>query len=693
MPKLTLFFAFLFLVLGLLAGFYNPLILLVSLLPLLFLFLRHRKKDIAIGLSFLLLGFLLAFFLPRGQEGDIDSLFLVVERKEGYCLVQGLSGRYLLYDRNGEYTLFSLVSIQGTTEPFGFSHFEQQFDFASYLRSKGVFRILQEKETEFLFRSPLDMGVVKSYAFAYLDPDSETIASSLLFGASLYDLKDYAALTELGLVSSMALGGFHLSFLLETVHRLLGRKNRKIADVIDLVVLVPFLFLSSFRFAVRRIFLSRLLFVVNRRLPKRLESLDVLSLAAILMLVLEPYCILSASFYYSFPFLFLLRLFPEKHNGKRSFLPFFVVMTLFFVPLRLSDTYALSLVGPLLQVAAIPLCHLIFLASLFLLLVPPIGVLAKVLVSFLLRMASFCHSWSPFLVSGKLSVLFLVVFYALLVLALLLRTYNMRRLFKRTLLASVLFHSTAFLPDFLPHHEIYFVDVDQGDCTLVRNGQGNFLIDTGGSIHDDLARECLVPFLRSKKIRKLDAVLITHYDWDHYGALDSLKSLFPIERVYDAEDFLKMPDQSITIAGIEVTNLNVHGTGSDANEQSGVYHFSLKGNDILVMGDAPKDVEVKILRDNPDLHADILRLGHHGSDTSSSEAFLSAVDPDIAILSVGENNSYGHPSPETIATLRKLGIPFRRTDLEGTIAYDFDAFSTIIETWTAFFSATSETRQ
>ena len=111
------------------------------------------------------------------------------------------------------------------------------------------------------------------------------------------------------------------------------------------------------------------------------------------------------------------------------------------------------------------------------------------------------------------------------------------------------------------------------------------------------------------------------------------------------------------------------------------------------MGDAPKEIEESILKDHPDLRADILRIGHHGSATSSSEAFLSSLSPEVAIISVGENNSYGHPSKETMDRLKELDIPCRRTDLEGTITYDFDSLSSIIETWTPFFTVTSAIRQ
>lgn len=674
-----LFVLLVFFLIGLLSGFLTPFLLLLAFLPGAYLFHRREKKKVVVGLSLLALGFLLAFFLPKGTSGKIADLFLVVERKESYCLLFSFQGRYLLYDKEGEFTLFSLVRIQGVGEDFDFSHFEQQFDFGQYLQTKGVYHILQAEEKTFLFRSPFDLSSWREHALTELDEDSRILADSLLFGASLYDLSGYKALTDLGLVSSMALGGFHLSFLLSVVNALLGKKRRKIHDIVDIVILLPFLFLSSFRFAVRRIFLTRLFSAVNRRRKKRLSSLDLLSLVCFLMLLFEPFSLLSSSFLYSFPFLFFIRLFPIKRDEKLSYFRFFIVLTLFFLPLRLSDSYSLSLIGPFLQIVAMPLSHLIFLLSLFLLLCPPLGIAVNALSHFLLSIADWSYHYSPLLVSGKIPLLLLVLFYALFLLSQVLRIYRMKKPSTRYFLLSILILSSSFLPDFLPHEAIYFVDVDQGDCTLVRHGRKNFLIDTGGSLFTDMATECLVPFLTSLKVDHLEAVLITHFDWDHYGALESLQENFPVEKVLTFEDFLESPDEAIEVAGLPIRNLNTDIQGKDSNGQSGVYLFSLAGKKILIMGDATKETELEILKRNPDLDVDILKVGHHGSDTSSSEKFLRAITPEVAILSVGENNSYGHPSQETLETLSKLGIPYRRTDQEGTITYQFSLFSSMIE--------------
>lgn len=665
------FFAFLFLAIGLLAGYMSLFLLFLILLPTAFLLSRRQWKTLCWGFVLLLAGLLLSFFLPRGQTEPINGLFFVVERKDSYCILLSWQGRYLLYDSKYDLTLFSIVRIIGEGRPFGFSHFEQQFDFEAYLNTKGVYLLLDPDSKELLFRSPFDLRPLKEYAFSHLDKDCRLLADSLLFGASLYDLEHYPVLNSLGLTSSMALGGFHLSFLLAMANKILGKKNKKIYPMVDLSIVTLFLVFSSFRYAIRRIFLTRLFHLINGKRKTPFSSLAILSFVAIFMLLLEPFSILSPAFYYAFPFLFTLRLFPSKREGKWNYLQFFIILTLFFLPMRLDSTYVFSLLSPFFQLAIMPLSHLIFLLSFTCFLLPHMGFAVSLLSRFLFFSAEKVHTVSPVFVSGKLSFALYFAFYLLLFLALTFRAYHRRKPFMAFLAASVTLLSSSFLPDFRPHQSLYFIDVDQGDCTLVRNGRGNILIDTGGSKRDDIANDCLIPFLHSLKITRLDAVIITHYDWDHYGALQDLKDSFCIDAVYDAQDFLEADNHTLPIIGLEIQNFNRYGDGMDSNGQSGVYSFALSGKKILIMGDAPKEIEESILEDHPDLRADILRIGHHGSATSSSEAFLSSLSPEVAIISVGEQNSYGHPAQETLATLAKLDIPVRRTDIEGTIHYVF----------------------
>ena len=660
------FFSILAFVLGAISFLYSPFFLLLFLPLAYFLFRRRKKKELVLSLVFLGLSLLLFFLFPKGNSGPVEGTFLVIGRKESYCLLFSFKGRYLYYDQ-GENNLFSLLRLKGTGEEFHFRHYEQSFDFENYLKTEGVFHQLQVEKNEILFSSKLNLSRLKEYLFRNLDEESQPLVDSLLFGNSLSSLSSHSQIESLGWTSLLALGGFHLSFLLFLLNKFLGRKGRDCYQLLSLLISLLFLIFSLFRSSMVRIFLIQLFTFFNRLFKKKISSLNLLSLVALFMLVFNPYFLISPSFYYSFPFLFILRFFPLRKMAKGKVF-FFLFLTLFFLPYGLSQQYEFYILAPAVQMLLTPLSHLLFLLSLFLFVLPPVGFLLSPLCHFLFFLSEKVVALSPSLVSGRPALLFFLFFYALLLFALVFLTYRMKKLFFFATMGVLACLGLVFLPDFSNHVEIHFIDVGQGDCTLVRNGRSNFLIDTGGSLYDDLAKECLIPYFKSLKITSLDAVLITHYDFDHYGALESLKENFPVEKVLDGYDFL---DQgTIDIGGVEIENLNLWAEG-DSNSQSAVYSFSLEEKEILIMGDAPKEVERKIMEQYPNLSCDILRLAHHGSKTSSSREFLSFLSPEVSIISVGVDNLYDHPSPETIMTLEELNLEYHRTDEEGTIAFRF----------------------
>ena len=213
--------------------------------------------------------------------------------------------------------------------------------------------------------------------------------------------------------------------------------------------------------------------------------------------------------------------------------------------------------------------------------------------------------------------------------------------------------------------EVSFINVGQGDCTLIRHHQKVILIDTGGLTYNDVASGTLIPYLRKKRIYKIDAIFITHYDYDHYGALEGLQKEYKIKNVFDY--YSSYP---VSVNGLTFNNYNTYGTTSnEENDRSLVLSFHFLNKDFLIMGDAPKWVENEIMKDYESIPCDILKVGHHGSDTSSSDKFIQYASPEIAIVSCGKNNKYGHPSKSVVETLNKYHIPIRRTDLEGTITY------------------------
>ena len=243
--------------------------------------------------------------------------------------------------------------------------------------------------------------------------------------------------------------------------------------------------------------------------------------------------------------------------------------------------------------------------------------------------------------------------------------------------------------------QIWFLDVGQADSILIQNGDANMLIDAGNN--EDGKK--LVSYFQSLGIESFQYVIGTHAHEDHIGGMDDIIDNFNIDTFY-------MPDAITTTAtfesvldSLEAKNIAFQTTSidsifklgnatidvlyvgtddSDLNNTSIVLKLTYGNTSILFMGDAEKEVETII--EKKDISADVLKVGHHGSNTSSSKTFLEKVNPNYAIISVGTGNSYGHPSNTTIQNLENQNIQIYRTDENGTIIMTSDGTNITFQT-------------
>ena len=176
-----------------------------------------------------------------------------------------------------------------------------------------------------------------------------------------------------------------------------------------------------------------------------------------------------------------------------------------------------------------------------------------------------------------------------------------------------------------------------------------------------MAEESLIPYLRKRRIYKLDAIIASHQDYDHVGAVESLMKHFEVKRyVKDKEDF------PLTIGEMTFYNYNTF-DAEEENDKSLVLSLDFMDQAWVFTGDAPIWIEKAILKEHGPIDCDVLKVGHHGSDTSTCAEWLDALTPSLAVISCGRKNKFGHPKPSVLALLEQRGIPIRRTDLEGTI--------------------------
>jgi beta-lactamase superfamily II metal-dependent hydrolase len=251
----------------------------------------------------------------------------------------------------------------------------------------------------------------------------------------------------------------------------------------------------------------------------------------------------------------------------------------------------------------------------------------------------------------------------------------------------------------------YFINVGQGDATLIQTPDGKTVLIDGGETNTGIVSQ-----LQELDIQRIDLMVATHPHSDHIGGLVQVLQSFPVAKVVTSgqphttlvyEHFLdgiagaqaeyvevKRGDV-ISLGGIDFHILNpANNIDPDLNENSVVIQFTYGQTTFLMMGDSGADTEAALMSAGIPLKADILKVGHHGSTSSSTIAFLNAVQPKIALYSAGINNQYGHPAPQTLAALQAVGATVYGTDQNGTIDFNVDLNGYTINTFQEIVKAT-----
>lgn len=248
--------------------------------------------------------------------------------------------------------------------------------------------------------------------------------------------------------------------------------------------------------------------------------------------------------------------------------------------------------------------------------------------------------------------------------------------------------------------KVHFIDVGQADATLIEVKEGkaqyNVLIDAGNWDRIDV-----IDYLNEKKIKKLDLVIGTHPHADHIGQLDKVIKNFDVEEVWmsgdtnDSQAYINaleaIDKYQVTynepregdvykIGPLKIDVLNPIDVDGNLNNGSIVTKLTLRDVRFLFMGDAEKEVEDRLIQEYDDLKVDVLKVGHHGSRTSTTEAFLNEVNPDIAVISSGTSNEYDHPHDEIVDRIQGSGINLYLTNFNETTVIATDGTKLAVKT-------------
>ena len=544
--------------------------------------------------------------------------------------------------------------------------------------------------------------------------DAAGFAIALLVGDKQgMDYETDTAFKISGISHIIAVSGLHVTILFSLIYLLVWRR-RWLAMVIGLPVLFFFAAVAGFSPSIMRACIMQALMVIAMTFKKEYDPPTALGFAVIVMLLVNPWTVTSVSFQLSVACMVGLFLFAQpicswlmdkkrlgRWKGRKAKIANTVSAsvgmslgaTIMVTPLCACYFRVVSLVGVVTNLLVLWIITAVFygVMAVFLLGViwAPFGRIIGWIVAFAIRyvlliakaMASF--PLAAVYMDSIYMVLWLIFAYILLAIHLLVKKKQVPVLGCCAVIGLCLALMVSWLEPQQDECRVTVLDVGQGQCVLLQSHGKSFVVDCGGD-SDKAAADTAANALMSQGIFKIDGLILTHYDRDHAGGAQYLLSRIPAELVYlpncaDEDGASETICNAATEVQVNAMVTNTFGNAKITlipsqndlldNESGLCVLFQTENCDILITGDRSAAGERELMRmiDLPKL--EVLIVGHHGSKYSTGQYLLDVTQPEIAIISAGLDNSYGHPAQEVLERLQNIGCKIYRTDLQGTVIY------------------------
>ena len=543
------------------------------------------------------------------------------------------------------------------------------FNYKEYLNNKKIYLLMKANSITVIKKNNNILYKIKNNIYKKISNyKSEKYLKIFILGDKS-DL-DKDIFNKLGIIHIFSLSGLHISLIVFLL------KKIKCKNIIIYLFLLFFLFLTNFNVSTLRASLSFLFLNINNKYKLDISSLDRLIILACLFLIINPYYIYDLGYIFSFLISYSIIKFECNNIIKISLITFITSL-----PLVINNNFSINFLSIIYNIVLIPIVSFIIYPLTIISMILPIDNILFNIVNLFEKLCSILEQIKVFTFSfSKIPIILIIIYYLILFSKIKYKSYI-------NIFMIIIFY---FIGIYMIYPRIYFIDVNQGDSALIRYKNKNILIDTGGRYNKEIYKDSIL-FFKSIGVKKIDYLILTHGDFDHMGESINLVNNFKVDKVifncgpYNEleQDLIRVLDKKkieYDACINEIDNLYFLQTKEydNENDNSNVIYMELNNYKFLFMGDASITTEKEIINKYNLPSIDVLKVGHHGSKTSSSKTFINEINPKYSIISVGKNNRYGHPNKEVLNNLDNSKI--YRTDEDGSIMFKIKNNKLKIET-------------
>ena len=590
------------------------------------------------------------------------------------------------------YNIGDLVELKGKIELPNKNTIPNLFNYKNYLKSKNINITIKPTSIKLLKQNKKIKYKIKENIINYIEKykTKEYLKTFILGDNSNLEKNILTSYQTNGISHLFAVSGMHLSLFSNILLLILKKinKNETINYLIIIIFFIFFAFLTNYTPSILRALILYILTTLNKQLNLNIKTIYLLIIDLIILLLYNPFYIYNIGFIYSFIITASLIITPKIINKQKQYIKkILLTSTISFItsiPISINNFHEINIISPITNLIFVPLISLIiFPLSLLTLLIKPLDNILLIATKILENLSLLIEKLKINIILSHIPWYMIIIYYITIIIFIKgLEQKQIKKLLPLILI--IVIHTN--IKNMSTITRITSLDVGQGDSTLIELNNKNILIDTGGRPNSStsLVLNKTIPYLKSLGIKKIHYAVLTHGDFDHMGEAINLVNNFKVEKVIfncgpynDLEkELIKVLDKKKIKYYSCIKELNIDKNKlyflqtkeyDNENDNSNVIITELDGYKFMFMGDASITTEKEIMSiyNLPDI--DVLKVGHHGSKTSSSEEFINEINPKYSIISVGKNNRYGHPNKEALSNLKKSKI--YRTDIDGSVLF------------------------